>query len=32
MKYDLAKFPRFQTWLLASLERPKAKEARALRE
>ena len=32
MKYDLAKFPRFQKWLMASLERPKAKEARALRE
>jgi glutathione S-transferase len=32
MKYDLAKFPSFQKWLVASLERPKAKEARALRE
>lgn len=32
MKYDLAKFPAFQKWLMASLERPKAKEARALRE
>ena len=32
MKYDLAKFPSFQKWLMASLERPKAKEARALRE
>ena len=32
MKYDLSKFPRFQKWLMASLERPKAKEARALRE
>jgi glutathione S-transferase len=32
MKYDLAKFPHFQKWLMASLERPKAKEARALRE
>ena len=32
MKYDLAKFPSFRKWLMASLERPKAKEARALRE
>ncbi len=32
MKYDLARFPSFQKWLMASLERPKAKEARALRE
>ena len=32
MKYDLAKVPHFQKWLMASLERPKAKEARALRE
>jgi glutathione S-transferase len=32
MKYDLAKYPSFQKWLMASLERPKAKEARALRE
>lgn len=32
MKYDLSKFPHFQKWLMASLERPKAKEARALRE
>ncbi len=32
MKYDLAKYPAFQKWLMASLERPKAKEARALRE
>ena len=32
MKYDLSKFPHFQKWLLASIERPKAKEARALRE
>jgi glutathione S-transferase len=32
MKYDLAKFPSFQKWLMAGLERPKAKEARALRE
>lgn len=32
MKYDLAKFPHFQAWLMASLERPQAKEARKLRE
>ena len=32
MKYDLGKYPSFQKWLTASLERPKAKEARALRE
>ena len=32
MKYDLGKYPHFQKWLMASLERPKAKEARALRE
>ncbi len=32
MKYDLAKYPAFQKWLMAGLERPKAKEARALRE
>ena len=32
MKYDLSRFPHFQKWLMASLERPKAKEARALRE
>lgn len=32
MKYDLSKFPNFQKWLLASLERPKAKEAIALRQ
>lgn len=32
MKYDLAKVPSFQKWLMASIERPKAKEARALRE
>ena len=32
MKYDLARYPSFQKWLMASLERPKAKEARALRE
>jgi len=32
MKYDLSKYQHFQKWLMASLERPKAKEARALRE
>jgi glutathione S-transferase len=32
MKYDLARFPHFQKWLTASLERPRTKEARALRE
>ncbi len=31
MKYDLSKYPHFQKWLLASLERPQAKEAIALR-
>lgn len=31
-KYDLSKFPHFQRWLLASLDRPKAKEAIALRQ
>jgi glutathione S-transferase len=32
IKYDLSKYPGFQKWLMASIERPKAKEARALRE
>lgn len=32
MKYDLGRFPHFHKWLMASLERPKTKEARALRE
>jgi glutathione S-transferase len=32
MKYDLSKYPNFQKWLMASLERPKAKEAIALRQ
>ena len=32
MKYDLSKYPNFQRWLSASLERPKAKEAIALRQ
>jgi hypothetical protein len=32
MKYDLAKYPHFENWLTESINRPKAKEARALRE
>jgi hypothetical protein len=32
MKYDLGKYPSFNKWLLESVERPKAREARALRE
>lgn len=32
MKYDLSKYPALQKWLMASIERPKAREARALRE
>jgi len=32
IKYDLSKYPSFQKWLMASIERPKAREARALRE
>ena len=32
MNYDLSKYPHFQKWLTASLERPKAKEAIALRQ
>jgi glutathione S-transferase len=32
MKYDLGKFPHFQAWLMASIERPQAQEARKLRE
>lgn len=32
IKYDLSKYPNFQKWLQANIERPKAKEARALRE
>jgi glutathione S-transferase len=32
MKYDLSGYPNFQRWLMASLERPKAKEAIALRQ
>jgi glutathione S-transferase len=31
MKYDLSNFPSFQKWLTASLERPRAREAIALR-
>jgi glutathione S-transferase len=31
MKYDLSGFPHFQKWLTASIERPKAREAIALR-
>ena len=31
-KYDLTAFPRFKAWLLASIERPMAQEARTLRE
>jgi glutathione S-transferase len=32
MKYDLSRYPHFQRWLTASIERPKAKEAIALRQ
>ena len=32
IKYDLSKFPKFSAWLMASIERPAAKEARKLRE
>lgn len=32
IKYDLAKFPKLDAWLKASIERPAAKEARKLRE
>lgn len=32
MKYDMSKYPNLQKWLMASLERPKAKEAIALRQ
>jgi glutathione S-transferase len=32
MKYDLSKYPNFQRWLNASVERPKAREAIALRQ
>ena len=32
IKYDLSKYPKFGAWLMASIERPAAKEARKLRE
>ena len=32
IKYELSNYPRFQKWLLESLERPKAKEAISLRQ
>lgn len=32
IKYDLSKYPKFDAWLKASIERPAAKEARKLRE
>ena len=32
IKYDLAKYPKFAAWLMASIDRPAAKEARKLRE
>ena len=32
IKYNLAKFPKLSAWLMASIERPAAKEARKLRE
>ena len=32
MKHDLSRFPHFQRWLMASLERPAAKAAIALRQ
>jgi glutathione S-transferase len=32
LKYDLSKYPRFDAWLKASIERPAAREARKLRE
>ena len=32
IKYDLSKYPKFNAWLMASIERPAAKEARKLRE
>ena len=32
IKYDLSKYPQFSAWLMASIERPAAKEARKLRE
>ena len=32
IKFDLSKYPKFKAWLMASIERPAAKEARKLRE
>jgi glutathione S-transferase len=32
LKYELSKYPRFDSWLKASIERPAAREARKLRE
>lgn len=32
IKYDLSKYPKLNAWLMASIERPAAKEARKLRE
>lgn len=32
IKYDLSPYPKFNAWLMASIERPAAKEARKLRE
>ena len=32
LKYDLSRYPRFEAWLKASIERPAAREARKLRE
>jgi glutathione S-transferase len=32
MKYDLSRYPRFREWLMASIERPQAKAAIALRQ
>jgi hypothetical protein len=32
LKYDLSKYPGFDAWLKASIERPAAKEARKPRE
>jgi glutathione S-transferase len=32
IKYDLGRYPNLQKWLMATMERPKTREARALRE
>jgi hypothetical protein len=32
MGYDLSRYPALEAWLAKSLDRPKAREARALRE